>query len=112
MYPFVLYFLLADNSDPIMVLADMRREISEAKALAAKLAGIVTKIELLQHANEEIQWYEASRKDGVPHDDVRSMKAKFLQKARPKLVSKLEAELAYWVGEFKYDEVSTFTVAG
>lgn len=107
----MLHLLLADNSDPIKALADMRREVSEVKALASKRASIVTKTELLQHANEEIQWYEASKKDGVPDHDARSMKARFLQKARPKLVSKLEAELGCWNGVFKYDEVSTFTIA-
>lgn len=107
----MLYFLVADNSDPIVALADVRSKISAVKALASKRAGIVTKIELLHHANEEIR-YEASKKDGVPYHDVRSTNARFLKKARPKLISKLEAELQYWSGVFKYDEVSTFTVAG
>lgn len=94
-----------------MTLVDTRTRISEAEVWASKRASLVTKIQFVMHATEEVQRYKAAKKDDVPHHDARSMKARFLQKALPEIVSKLKAELAAWDGAFKYDEVSIFIVA-
>lgn len=94
-----------------MMLVDTRTRIYEAEAWASKRAGIVTKIQFVIHATEEVRQYKASKKDDVPHHDAIGMKARFLQKALPKFVSKLKAELAAWDGPFEYDEVSIFIIA-
>ena len=66
----------------------MKTENSRVKALASECANIVTKIELIEHANEEVQWYRVLEKDDVPLQDERSLKVdyrRFLQKCRSSL---------------------------
>ena len=43
-------------------------------------ADIVSKIEFIQHADEEIDWYKELEKAGVTLQDERSIKAKTPQK--------------------------------
>ncbi|CAL4901591.1 unnamed protein product [Urochloa decumbens] len=89
--------------DPVAALEDINIQISQAKASASKRASIVTKVEFIQHANGEVQWYKASKKDAVPLDNTRSMEAELLQRALPKMMSELKAELANWNAAFPFD---------
>ena len=74
----LLSFLLADITDPIAAFLDMKTRISEAQNLDTQCADIVSKIEFIQHADEEIDWYKELEKAGVTLQDERSIKAKTL----------------------------------
>lgn len=88
----MLCFLFADTADPLVALSDIRKQISEAKVLASQRADTITKMELIQHVNEELDLYRNSEKAGVFHAE-RTMKLRTLQKGLPKMVSNLKAEL-------------------
>lgn len=80
------WFLFADIADPLAAFLDIRKQISEAKDLASQRAETVTKIELIQHANEEIDRYRNSE-----NADVAQVKT--LLKGLSKMLRNLEIEL-------------------
>ncbi|RLM74356.1 hypothetical protein C2845_PM15G09960 [Panicum miliaceum] len=79
-------------------------------ALASERATIVTDIELIQHAYEEVQWYKALEKDDVLLQGARSVKAKVLQKVLTKMLNKVKAELAVFDAPFEFDGVDAKSI--
>jgi len=82
----------------------MKTEISKAQNLASQRAAIVAKMEFIQHADRETDWYKESKKSGVIIQDERSIKVKILQKGLPKILRSLKAELGKRAEPFIYDE--------
>ena len=84
----------------------MKTENSRVKALASECANIVTKIELIEHANEEVQSF---RKGWCPSSRWKKFEGG-LQKVLTKMPIKFKAELADFNAPFEFDGVSTFSV--
>lgn len=83
------------SSDTLAAFESVKEQIFTAKVISMKRKDIVTRLELLQSASNEIEWLSSN--DNVPStEDLRFRRAKILIKLFPKMLEDLHAKVILW----------------